>query len=148
MSRSLGRLRVGGRRVGFTLVELMVAMVILTVGLIATASVMSGVARREVLSSSRIELMTIADNKFEELRAFATTRSVDTLQLAIGGSLTVPTAFHADTVKIPGGRQYARRWVVSAGPAGTRSVTVRAEPLEPRRLETRRLDFTGLMQIL
>jgi prepilin-type N-terminal cleavage/methylation domain-containing protein len=50
---------------------------------------MSAVTRREILSSSRIELMTQADNKMEELRAFAHTRTVDTLQLAIGGSITV-----------------------------------------------------------
>jgi Tfp pilus assembly protein PilV len=140
--------RAATARAGFTVIEVMVAVMVLTTGLIASAAVMSGVSRREMLSSSRIDLMTIADSKMEELRGFATTRSADTLQLAVGGSLAAPLANHADSVTTPDGVRYRRLWVVTAGPAGTRSVTVRVTPVSPRRIGARRLDFASRIQIL
>lgn len=137
----------GYSRRGFTLIEVIVAVTILAVGLLASASVMGAVAHRERLSTSRIALMTIGDNKMEELRAFATTRSADTVQLAVGGSHTVPEANHADTVTAPDGREYLRTWIVTAGPVGTRSVHVLTVPLAILPYETRRVELRALVQI-
>jgi prepilin-type N-terminal cleavage/methylation domain-containing protein len=114
---------------GFTLIELMIAIVVVVVGVLGMSSVTATTIRHQDLSAARTDMAALADNKFEELRGFAgaVARTADTLQLVPGGSLTVSTANYNDAVT-ERGRTYTRRWVVTAGVGGTRNVTIRIIP--------------------
>ena len=140
--RNIGR--PGPDQSGFTLIELMLGIVMLVVGLLALATTMASMTRYQDLSAARTDMGTLADNKFEQLRAAASTRSVDTLQLAIGGSLTIPTAQHVDTL-MERGRSYVRLWVVAAGVAGTKDVTLRIQPLVDTDRTPATIDFRTLI---
>jgi type II secretory pathway pseudopilin PulG len=135
------------RRDGFTLIELMLSIVMLVVGLLAMATTMASMMRYQDLSAARTDMTALADNKFEQLRAAASTRTVDTLQLAIGGSLTIPTAQHVDTLT-ERGRTYVRLWVVAAGPGGTRDVRLRIQPLVDEPRTPAQIDFRTMIQSL
>ena len=115
--RSLDSTRDG--EAGFTLIELMIASVVLTVGLVGMAQLLAV----STVMHSDARLLTrstfTAKTKFDELAklAFATAPAIQ-----IGGSLTANVANYNDT-PAPG---VTRRWVVVAGPtADTRLVTVR-----------------------
>lgn len=136
------------QRAGFTIVEVVVALVVLTIGLLASASVMGSVTVRQMRSTSRIEMMTVADSKLEHLRIIAATRTADTLQLKVGGSITTPTGVYTEVATTPAGRQYRTQWAVTAGPVGTRVVTLRVVPVSPTRGDLKSLDFTGILLIL
>jgi type IV pilus assembly protein PilV len=114
---------------GFTLIELMIAIVVVVIGVLGMSSVTATAIRHQDLSAARTDMATIADNKFEELRAIAgaVARTADTMQLVPGGSLTVATANYNDAVT-ERGRTYTRLWLVTAGVGGTRSVTIRITP--------------------
>lgn len=135
---------------GFTLPELLIGLTILTVGLVGLASVMAGVTRYQELATNRNEMTLLADSKLERLRAAATTNTTDTLELALGGSVTMPTAHHVDTVTSGRGRRFVRLWQVTAGPTGggTRSVTLRIRPLVDERRTPARLDFMTIILII
>jgi hypothetical protein len=79
------------------------------------------------------------------LRLAAAFHTPDTVQLALGGSLTAPLSGYADTVFDARGQRHARFWFVRAAPAGTRSVTVRVRSLQPGRLAGKQLDLTSLV---
>jgi prepilin-type N-terminal cleavage/methylation domain-containing protein len=129
---------------GFTLIELMLAIIVVVVGLLGIASTMASMSRYQDLSAARTDMAALADNKFEILRAAAATRTVDTLALAIGGSLTVATAPWTDVVT-ERGRTYVRLWLVAAGVGGTRDVTLRIQPQVDDRRTPRLIDFQTLI---
>ncbi len=112
---------------GFSLLELMFALVILTVGLLGMASLMIAVTRSGMIAGTRGELTEVVQNKIEQLRAYAAAGTADTVQLNIGGTLGSPVANHVDTTMSSEGRSYVRTWVVTTGPGGTRTVTVQGE---------------------
>jgi prepilin-type N-terminal cleavage/methylation domain-containing protein len=136
--------RAGSRESGFTLIELMLGIIVLVIGVLAMASTMGSMTRYQDLSTARTNMTDLADNKLEQLRAAAWTRTTDTMQLVVGGSLTTPTAQHVDTLQ-QGGRTYLRLWLVAAGPGGTRNVTLRIQPLVDDPRTPARLDFTTLI---
>ena len=113
---------------GFSLIELIIAVLILGVSLLGMITLMATVSRTEIRSTGRIEATEVLESKIEELRAVAAAGTSDTIQLALGGSLTTAQANHADTTSSGSGRSFVRLWVVEAGPGRTRKVTVRAEP--------------------
>lgn len=129
------------REAGFTLIELMVSIVILVVGLLGLATAMASMTRYQDLSAARAEMTLLADAKLEDLRGRAAANPPDSTLLEPGGSLTVPTALHADTVTGRGGRRYQRLWLVVLGPGGTRDVTLRVAPLVDEPRTPARLDF-------
>jgi len=134
-------------RAGFSLIELTIALVILSVGVIGMASVMASSNRVQRLSRSRMEMLGLAEGKIEELRAIAAAGTADTVQLGMGGSFESNIAHHHDTVAGGSGRSYVRRWVVTAGAAGTRSVTVRVQPVFPAHRDVAPLDLTTLLLV-
>lgn len=133
------------RRDGFSLVETVVAMLVGTIALIALAGVMVSTSQVQALSLSRMELTSIGETKLDELRAHSALRSPDTVQLAIGGSLTSNVANHAGVITSARGRQYNLRWTVAAGLNGTRDVTLRVSPVSSRRNEVAYVDLRTLM---
>lgn len=133
------------RRSGFSLVETVVAMLVGTIALIALAGVMVSTSQVQAMSLSRMELTAVGETKLDELRAFSALRSADTVQLAIGGSLTSNVANHAEQITSARGRVYNVRWSVVAGLNGTRDLTLRVAPVSPRPREIPWMDLRTLM---
>ena len=131
---------------GFTLVELMIAIIVIVVGVVGISSTTVMVTRQQDLNAARIDMAALADNKFEQLRGFAGARALtaDTLQLVPGGSLTVATANYNDAVT-ERGRTYTRLWVVTAGVGATRNVTIRITPVAGPRVPATSKDFHTLI---
>ncbi len=132
---------------GFTLVELMVAVFILTVGLLGVAGVIASTIQRQIRTSSRIVMTTLAESKIEELRAYSMIGAADTSQVAMGGSLDTSEVNHSDVQVSPSGVQFNRRWTVGLGPAGTRAVTVRVTPVNRLGSMLPYLDFNALLLV-
>ena len=135
-------------RAGFGLIELMVAIIVLSVGMLGLASLMASALRRDRLTTSRSEVVSVAEAKFEELRAYSALHSSDALRarLNAGGSLTTNTTNYTDSLTALNGRDYYRRWTVANGAAvGTRRVTLRVTPKTPLRYDTKSVDFTTLV---
>ena len=142
----------GGRRdrvpeTGFTLIELMLAIIVLSVGILGLASAAASMSTYQDLSAAHADMTALADNRIEQLRTAASYRTTDTLQLVPGGNLTTPTAPYTATV-MERGRSYVLTWVVVAGPGGTRNVTLRVRPLLDDARTPARLDFSTLIQML
>ena len=136
-------------RAGFTLAELLVAMVILCVGMLALAGLMATVMGRHTRATVVQEMTTLAESKIEELRALSIIRSADTAQLTLGGSLSANVTKHNDTVASPVGRTYYRRWAVSFHPSGTRKVDMRIEMTQTHtRHKVSAMDFSTLMLVV
>jgi prepilin-type N-terminal cleavage/methylation domain-containing protein len=135
------------QRAGFTIVEIIVAVMILVIGLLAMAGIIGATAQLQQLTSSRAEITTLAETKLEELRAYGMSATTDPLRakLAIGGSLTTPTAGYRDTVPNVRGKTYARSWAISQDVVGTRRVRVRVKPVIDGRNDAKWLDFTTLI---
>ena len=117
-----------GGEAGFTLIEIVIAILVLTMGVLGLASIMAGTSQRHEQSVSHAELTSSADSKFDDLRAISAAGGADTIQLSVGGSLTENVEDHNDTIVTGVGRSVRRRWAVADGPAGTRSVTIRVQP--------------------
>jgi prepilin-type N-terminal cleavage/methylation domain-containing protein len=132
---------------GFTLVELMLAIIVLVIGVLGLASTMASMTRYQDLSAVHADMTALGDHKIEQLRVAATYMTADTMQLVAGGSLTVPTALHVDTL-VERGRTFIRLWEVQAGPGGTRQVALRVQPLVDDARTPSRLDFNTLIQIM
>lgn len=53
---------------GFTLLEVLIAMVVLSIGLLATAGLTAGIMRANLLSNRMTAAMTLAQHKMETIR--------------------------------------------------------------------------------
>ena len=137
------------QRKGFSLVELIIALLMLTFGLLSLASALASSIVSQRLSASRGELTVLAEAKLEELRGIGNTLAADPLraQLASGGSLAANQAGYADSVQTSDQRWYRRRWQISDGIAGTRRVTVRVAPAVRQRSELRFETYTSLIAL-
>lgn len=100
---------------GFSLIECMFAIVILTIGLLAVAALSSVAVKREVFAYKTSETSTLAASKIEEIKAGA---------LVVGGSLTSDVIGYSDIPTF----EYSRRWQIVDGPSGTKQVTVKVFP--------------------
>lgn len=136
------------RSAGFTLIELIVALVILGTGILAANTLVVGVARTQRRANVRTEMTEVGQSKLEELRAFATMATADTVQLLVGGSLTASMPNHADTVSGGRDREFILRWEVDGGTYDVREVTVRVVPLNGAPDDLNDLDFYTLVLIL
>ena len=119
---------------GFTLAEVLVAMVISVVGLVALAGLLAITLRMQQLGRNSTSQVRMAQDKIDELSSMSFTTGA---QIACGGSLTANQADHNDIPVINGQNMpYRRRWLVQAGPDGDpqlRMVTVRLIPDNPNR---------------
>ena len=142
--RSRRRARTTARR-GFTIVELLLAIVLLSVGMLASAGILVSSTRLQRMASSRAELTALGEAKLEELRAYGQTIPADPLRakLAIGGSTTTTTTAYADSLTGLNGTTYLRRWQISAGIAGARQVRLRVEPKNRPSYHLPSLEFTS-----
>lgn len=147
MTRSPATAPVRPTESGFTLIELMLAIIVLVVGLLGMARTMGSMIRYQDLSAVHADMTALGDHKIEQLRVAATYMTADTMQLVVGGSLTVPTAQHVDTL-VERGRTFIRLWQVQAGPGGARQVNLRVRPLVDDARTPSQLDYTTLIQIM
>jgi prepilin-type N-terminal cleavage/methylation domain-containing protein len=115
---------------GFTVIEVLVAMVILTVALVSMAELMAVTLRLQQLGRNQTSATRLAQDKIDELMSQNWAAAP---QLAVGGSLTADVANHFDTPA--NATNYKRRWIVADGPvdppvtAGRlRIITVRVIP--------------------
>jgi prepilin-type N-terminal cleavage/methylation domain-containing protein len=102
---------------GFTIIEVLVAMVILTVALVSMAELMAITLRMQQLGRNQTTATRLAQDKIDELMS----RNFTFAELAVGGSLTADVANHFDVPgtgaavnTTQGNRQYTRRWLVEA----------------------------------
>ena len=116
-------------RAGFTLVEILIAIIILAFAILGMGSVLMGTSKWQSRSESTMELTGAAEAKLDQLRDYAAAKSADTVQLLPGGSLTSNEENHADSLRTAEGKWVLRRWLVESGP-GTeaRTVTLRVVP--------------------
>lgn len=136
-------------RPGLSLVEVMVAIILVSTAVLAAGGLVVSTAQIERLASTRREMAEAGESKLEQLRAYADARTADTVQLAIGGSLVADSANHFGAMQTPSGKDYRLRWVVRAGPGGTRHVRLRVEPVSATaRGALRRLDSEAYIMIL
>ena len=128
---------------GFTLIEVLIAIVVLTVALVSMAELMAITLRMQQLGRNQTSATRVAQDKVDELMS----QNFANVQLAVGGSLTADVANHFDAPVPAGGGNaiFRRRWLVEAmnfGDQGnfggvmtavaggsTRRVTVRVIPI-------------------
>jgi hypothetical protein len=106
----------------------MIAISLLTVGVFALSAEMGVLMGRQIRATSEGEITSLGESKLEELRSYAMIESANKAQVTVGGSVTADVADHNDVATGPSGRQYTRRWLVAAGPGGTRTVALRVSP--------------------
>ena len=109
---------------GFTLVEVLVAMVIFVFGMVAVATLMIEGTRLQSFSQNSTNGSALVKARIERLELLDDSDP----ERAVGGSLTADLADHFE---LPTGSAFVVRWTVAAGPAGTQDLTVAALPLDP-----------------
>jgi prepilin-type N-terminal cleavage/methylation domain-containing protein len=130
---------------GFSLVEVLVAMGLFTVGMLALAQLLAVGVQMHQLGRNTDVATQLAQAKFEELMKlnFNTAAAV---QLTPSGANALGTNT-ANYFDIPEGNQFTRRWLVETGPTPrTRRVTVRIEPIQVSRRTHRPIEITTLIR--
>lgn len=103
------------RAAGFSLLECVIAIVIVAVGLLAVAALSAVAIQGENFAFSSTQATILASGKVEELKVGTLTN---------GGSLTTNATGYSDTPNI----YFFRRWQIADGPAGTKEITVAVVP--------------------
>ena len=111
---------------GFTLVEVLVSLVVLSVGLLSVSGMIVYGVRQQSFSRDVTVMNSMARAKIERLRV----TEPGNVERANGGDLNSNVADHFDTP--PGTTGFVRRWVLATGPAGTQDLTVAVISLNPR----------------
>lgn len=107
---------------GFTLIEVLIAMVILTVALVSMAELMAITLRLQMMGRNETASVRLVQSKIDQLVAVNFTNAV----VAVGGSLTSDVTNYNDT-PVAG---YKRRWQIAAiaGETRVRTLTVTVIP--------------------
>ena len=108
--------RIAGNQDGFTLIEIFIAIVLLTVGLLGTAALTTGVVRGNVSSRNMTTATAIAQSCLEENRrvGYASAGSVP-----VGGSNNCVTG---NATLTQGGVSFTRTLTVTPTPANTTNI--------------------------
>ncbi len=117
---------------GFSLLECVVAIFIITIGLLAVAALSAVATKTESFAYSSTEVTTLASSKMEELKAGT---------LGTGGSLISNDTGFFDTPDF----NYYRRWKISNDVAGTKKITVVVVPQNDK-TEFRPVSITTLVR--
>ncbi len=121
---------------GFTLVEALVAMVILAFGLIAVSNLLIVATGSNGIANNMTASTTVASARMEQMKA------IPFLQLVPGGAVASDVAgYFADDV-VPGVGTVHSRWQVTALGTDTVIVKVRSEGLTPLARSIARSEFT------
>ena len=130
---------------GVTLVEVLIATVILVVGLVGGAQLLALSIQMHQLAAETTDATRLANTKFEELMKlnFATDPAIQITPVGLDPLvLNVPNYFD-----VPVAGVYTRRWLVQAGPtATTRLVTMRLVPAQTDRRIAKPVDLTTVVR--
>jgi hypothetical protein len=126
----------------------LIAMVIMTVGMVALAQMMAVTLRMQMLGRNETNAARLAQTKIDELVG-AVPQWTTNASIAVGGSLTANVTNYNDAPAAG----YIRRWVVVAGPADPgsnagdlRVVTVRVIPTNTDNRTAAAVDLTTLLR--
>ena len=108
---------------GFTLVEALVAIVVLAVGLVSVANLMVVAGTSNSVANATTASATIASQELENLTAIPYDELVD------GGSLDVSDPGFSNLLDVPGVGQVQTRWTVTRLDNQSRFIRVRSELL-------------------
>lgn len=125
---------------GFTLVEVLVALVIATIGLVSLAQLMAITLRMQMLGRNETAAIRMAQSKIDQLVAVNFTNAT----VAVGGSLTSNVTNYNDTPE----SGYLRRWQISAisGETRIRSLTVKVIPTRVDRRTNAEVQLTTIIR--
>jgi type IV pilus assembly protein PilV len=110
-----------GPEAGFTLVEALVAMLVLAVGMISVANLMLVAATSNSVGNQSTAAATIATQELERLTA------IPYDQLLVGGDLSANDPNFFSETNVPGVGLVRTRWRVTAFQNQTRLISVRSE---------------------
>ena len=107
---------------GFMLIEVLIAMVILTIAMVSMAELMAITVRMQMMGRNETAAIRLAQSKVDELVAVNFANAT----VAVGGSLTTNVATYNDAPA----NGFARRWRIQAiaGETRVRTLTVRVTP--------------------
>lgn len=132
---------------GFTLMEVVVAMLVCVVGLVAMAQMLAVTLRMQQLGRNSTQAVRLAQDKIDELSSMSFTTAP---QVQCGGSLDEDTEDYNDVPVLDGTSQpYRRRWLVQAGPDGDpqlRQVTVRVIPDVQHRNQATQVELVSILR--
>lgn len=125
---------------GFTIVEVLVATVILVIGLVAMAELMAITLRMQMLGKNETAAIRLVQSKIDELVAVTFTSA----SVAVGGSLTTDVAAYNDA-PVSG---YKRRWQIAAiaGETRVRTLTVTVIPTNADRRTNAQIQLTTIIR--
>jgi len=125
---------------GFTLIEVLIAMVIMTIALVAMAELMAITLRIQMLGRNETASVRLVQSKIDQLVAVNFTNA----SVAIGGSLTSDVANYNDTPTAG----YKRRWQIAAiaGETRVRTLTVTIIPAVKDNRTTRSVQLTTIIR--
>jgi prepilin-type N-terminal cleavage/methylation domain-containing protein len=111
---------------GFTLIETLIAMVILTVGLVSIAELMAITIRMQMMGRNETSAIRLVQSKIDELVALDFDGASANPAIAVGGDLDDDDAGYNDDPA----DGFHRRWQITAitGETNIRLLTVRVIP--------------------
>jgi prepilin-type N-terminal cleavage/methylation domain-containing protein len=132
---------------GFTLAEVVVALLVCTVGLVGMAQMLAVTLRMQQLGRNSTSAVRMAQDKIDELSSMS---FLTGLSVQCGGSLTTDLPNYNDVPAVNGQPQpFRRRWLIQAGPDADpqlRQVTVRIIPEVRSRTMTAQIDLVSLLR--
>lgn len=129
---------------GFTLVEVVIAMLIFTIGILSMAQLMAVSLRMQDLGRNQTSAVRVAQDKLDQLMSLNFDTSAE-VQLTGENSLDSNVANYFDT-DIQG---FTRRWQIVAGPDGNpdlRQITIRVIPDVVDRRTTATYDLVSIIR--
>lgn len=112
-----------GSQAGFTLVEALIAMVVLSFGLIAVTNLMLVAATSNGVANQSSAATSVASQQLEQLKACTFTDP----QLIAGGDLQNDVANFSSDTDVPGVGRIHTRWQITDVDATTKYIVVRSE---------------------
>jgi type II secretory pathway pseudopilin PulG len=131
---------------GFTLIEALVAMIVLSFGLISITNLMLVAASSNTVANQSTAAASVASQQLDRLKALTYSSPL----LASGGDLESDVADYSSITVVPGVGQIRTRWAIQdvaaptngVPPAGLKFITVRAEGLGGLTGRRSRAEFT------
>jgi len=126
---------------GFTLIEVLIAMVILTIAMVSMAELMAITLRMQMMGRNETAAIRLAQSKIDQLinLNFATNTVTN-----VGGSLTTDVATYFDNEDA----NFKRRWAIAAiaGETKVRTLTVRVIPNVNDRRTNAQIDLVTIIR--
>jgi prepilin-type N-terminal cleavage/methylation domain-containing protein len=129
---------------GFTLIEVLVAMVILTVALVSMAELMAITLRMQMMGRNETIAIRLVQAKIDELVALDFDDATAGPLVAVGGGLDADVATYNDDPD----PDFHRRWQITAiaGETRIRTLTVRVIPEAVDRRTNAQLELTTIIR--